>query len=160
MSAWIQPKSGQGPAIAQGDLAGLDGLDAEALGIFCCSDVRPLAGVAGFLDWRLCGALSRTLEARHFEGAVGESMLVPHMGRTRIRRVFVFGLGPAADLSTAALARAAQLAHGVMQRAGVGKVVFAAPAAPSCPELERTFVKVLCEGPIGGVDRVLVEQVD
>jgi leucyl aminopeptidase len=41
------------------------------------SDVRPLRGAAGLLDWRLNGRLSDCLRAQRFSGSCGEKLLVP-----------------------------------------------------------------------------------
>ena len=64
-------------SLKSADLSGLDELDTESIALFCWSDVRPLSGAAGFLDWRLCGALSRTLVNEQFVGDLNESMLMP-----------------------------------------------------------------------------------
>lgn len=142
--------------VLQGDLEALDGLDAEDVGVFCWSDVRPLAGPAGFLDWRLCGALSRTMEQRLFEARRAEVLLVPAAGRTRLRRVFVFGLGPAQETSDTVLRHVCRQAYEVMQRAGVGKLVWLAPTARRRPDLEEVFLRAMGEELPGRVDLVLV----
>ena len=55
--------------------SGLDSLDAltgiEAVCCFVVEDERPLSGAPGFLDWRLCGSLSRILHEGRFVGAAG-----------------------------------------------------------------------------------------
>jgi hypothetical protein len=159
MLALIQtePKAETG-AVTRVDLAALDRLDAEAVAVFCFSDVRPLAGAAGFLDWRMCGSLSSALERRHFEGLANESMLVPCRGRLRVKRVFVFGLGEEAALDTSALAETCRRASATMQKAGVQRLVFLAPAARRKGDVERSFVKVVSEELPGQIAEVLVEQ--
>ena len=47
-------------------LDGLTGVD--SLCVFVSEDERPLEGVAGYLDWRLCGQLSRVLIQKFFTG--------------------------------------------------------------------------------------------
>ena len=114
-----------------GDLAGLDSLadEGEAIALFCWRDVRPLKGVAGFLDWRLCGGLSESLEAGHYLGEIDETMLVPTGGRLGRRRLFLFGLGSVEAWDEGCLARAARRAAEVMSDAGATKALFAAPHA-------------------------------
>ena len=41
-----------------GDLTGLDGLSKADLVVFGANDSRPFEGVAGYVDWRLCGRLA------------------------------------------------------------------------------------------------------
>jgi hypothetical protein len=128
-----------GVTVARGDLAGLDTLSAEAIAVFVFDDVRPLCGVAGFLDWRLCGELSDALAAELHRGDVGEVMLLPATGRIGRRRLFVFGLGPMAACGHEALRTAARRALDVMHRAGVKSAALAAPQNPS-GDFEDAFV--------------------
>lgn len=66
----------------------------DALCLFVPSDVRPLRGVFGWMDWRMCGALSSLLLSGFFEGTWGEQMLVPTAHRTVFSRLFLMGAGP------------------------------------------------------------------
>jgi hypothetical protein len=159
MSALIQaePRPSVG-ALTRVDLAALDRLEAEAVALFCFSDVRPLAGAAGFLDWRLCGSLSHTLERLLFAGGRDEVMLIPCRGRLKVKRVFVFGLGPVAQANAQVMREAARHALATLQRGGVKRVVFAAPAVKRHPEVERTFVQAISDSLDTAVAEVLVEQ--
>ena len=141
------------------DLAALDALEAEAVGLFCWSDVRPLAGVAGYIDWRLCGALSETLQSRMFRGDAGEVLLVPVFGRFGPRRLFVFGLGPFKGWEAGGLSEACRHAYDVMRNAGVKKVVLAAPAVRQRTTLEAAFTKAVSEELPNQVEQVLLEKV-
>ncbi len=143
--------------VAHGDLSALDALDVESVGLFCWSDVKPLRGPAGFLDWRLCGALSRTLERGLFEARRLEVMLAPARSRLKVRRIFAFGLGPTSEVTTGALHLACRRAYEVMTRAGVTRLVLIAPSARQKPELERDFLRALDEELPGRIDLVLVE---
>jgi hypothetical protein len=57
------------------------------------SDVRPLRGVAGLLDWRLCGKISQMIREGRVSGAAGEKLLLV-TGRVPWRRVLGIGAGP------------------------------------------------------------------
>lgn len=59
------------------ELASLDALKSEVLCLFTFSDERPLRGVAGLVDWRLCGRISDLLERGLMRGAEGEALLMP-----------------------------------------------------------------------------------
>jgi hypothetical protein len=70
----------------------------EALMLPFFADERPLRGAAGLCDWRLCGRLSRMLQAGRVRGAAGETTLYPPVvaGAPRLpfARLVLFGLGP------------------------------------------------------------------
>ncbi len=76
---------------------GFEGLDAlagvDALCLFVAEDDRPLPGTAGYVDWRLCGALSRVLKKGFFTGVKDDWLLLPSDGRLPFPRVFAVGLG-------------------------------------------------------------------
>lgn len=80
--------------VASLSLDGLQELGEVDLLAFVALDERPLRGLAGLIDWRLCGALSRSLRAGHFRGERGESLLVADGSRWARGRIFVHGLGP------------------------------------------------------------------
>ncbi|HEY1333477.1 MAG TPA: peptidase M17, partial [Myxococcaceae bacterium] len=49
-------------------LDALDPLPVDTVCLFVSEDERPLGGAAGFVDWRLCGQLSRLLVDGFFKG--------------------------------------------------------------------------------------------
>ena len=49
----------------------------DAICVSVWSDVRPLRGAAGLLDWRMCGRLSALVAAGKVTGAEGEQTLFP-----------------------------------------------------------------------------------
>jgi hypothetical protein len=102
--------------VAELGLAAIDGLDVDALAVFVGPE-RPLQGLAGFADWRLCGAISRVIRTGLFEGRDGEALLLPSAGRIAPARVFCFGLATA-PASPEAFLRAARDACEAMARAG------------------------------------------
>lgn len=145
--------------LAVGDLAGLDTLDSafESIGVFGFSDQRPLRGVAGFLDWRLCGVLSAAILSGCFGGRVHEATLRPATSRLGWRRVFLFGLGPVAEADTERVKAVAEEAWTAMRGAGAQKIVWAAPASNRRPDAERVFVRAVRRSFFSRVDKILVE---
>ena len=118
--------------------ATLDALSgAEALCLFVGADERPLERVAGMVDWRLCGALSRVLKERFFVGTAGDWLLLPSGGRIPAERIFCVGLGPRAALSASVVAGALRTAAGVLSRAGVQSVALELPGERQVSEPER-----------------------
>lgn len=109
-------------------LEGLDRLTGvEALCLLIGEDERPLSGVAGFVDWRLCGALSRVLRERFFVGAKGDALLCPTAGKLPPSRIFALGAGPLARLDVAGLAEVLSHAGRVLARARADAVALALP---------------------------------
>lgn len=74
-------------------LAGLDTLGAKDLLLFVGEDERPLRGLTGLADWRLCGALTDMVRRSLFSGAPGETLLTVAGDRLPVERIFVVGLG-------------------------------------------------------------------
>ena len=104
----------------------LDQADAEALCLFVSEDERPLTGLAGLVDWRLSGRLSRMIRAGLVIGAAGEALLTPPGMRLAFKKLFVFGLGNA----RAEEALAGRLADAVrrLSTAGVKDAALQLPA--------------------------------
>jgi len=102
--------------VAELSLATLDALDVDAL-LVLVGPERPLQGLAGLVDWRLCGALTRALRGGLYAGTPDEALLLPTGGRLPVPRVVAVGLPSPnrPDGFTAAARRACQ----VLLRAGV-----------------------------------------
>ncbi|MHB1844112.1 MAG: M17 family peptidase N-terminal domain-containing protein [Deltaproteobacteria bacterium] len=90
-------------------LQAVDAAQVEAVVLFVPRDQRPLLGLSGLCDWRLNGALSRTLQQGFFAGHRGETLLTPSQGRLPAPRLLLFGLGDSpvpASVSAAAWEKA------------------------------------------------------
>jgi hypothetical protein len=111
---------------------GFEGLDAlagvDALCLFVAEDDRPLPGTAGYVDWRLCGSLSRVLQNGFFVGAKEDWLLLPSDGRMPIGRIFAVGLGARKSLDTATLGRVLANAAQVLAKANVESVALELPS--------------------------------
>ena len=64
------------------------------------SDVRPLRGAAGLIDWRLSGRLSSLIQSGRLTGAEGEQLLVTTGGRLPWPAAMIMGLGSRVAFST------------------------------------------------------------
>lgn len=109
--------------IADGDLAGLDALDVDALALPLFAERAQPRAVAGYADWRLCGRIARLLVSGRFKGEVSEALLMPGMGRLGVERIFLLGLGSRED----ALKVSFEDAVSVLAEAKARKVAFGAP---------------------------------
>jgi hypothetical protein len=77
----------------------LDQAGTEVLLACLASDERPPHGLAGLVDWRLAGRVSRLLASGFATGAVGEVVLVPGKPKLPFEKVLLFGMGPTAQFT-------------------------------------------------------------
>ena len=144
-------------SVRPGELEGLDALECDSLAVFCWSDVRPLTGVAGFLDWRLCGALSEAILNQHFVGELQESLLMSLQSRLPIRRIFVFGLGRSTEFDEGVVDQACGHAVSVLSGAGAESISLAIPSHRRDSEKAATFLHRVETHWRKEVDTVVVE---
>ena len=105
------------------------------------SDERPLRAEAGWVDWRVCGAISSQLASGYMAGKKGEVVLLPAPKPLVATRLLLVGLGPVRRLEGRGLQRAISLACDKMLslRAGLGLVALpeAVDFALDAPALVR-----------------------
>jgi hypothetical protein len=94
-------------------------LAAEALIVGFYEDVRPLKGIAGEIDWLLCGSLSALILMKKLRGSLGDVALVTSQGKVPAQKIFLVGLGSRAGLTPTALSSAARTAAASAAGAGV-----------------------------------------
>ncbi|WP_242345555.1 macro domain-containing protein [Anaeromyxobacter terrae] len=111
--------------VADLGLPAIDALDVDAVGVFVGPE-RPLQGLAGFIDWRMCGAISRTIRNELFHAGRGEALLLPTGGRMAPGRLFCFGL-PEVPLAPEAFLQAARGGLEALARAGSEAFAVAMP---------------------------------
>jgi hypothetical protein len=102
------------------------GQGGDALVIPVWSDVRPLRGAAGLLDWRLCGKLSQMLRDGRFSGTVGEKLLLA-TGRIPWQRVLAVGVGESIAFGEGSFAEAISCCLEALRRLGVHSMAIALP---------------------------------
>lgn len=94
-------------------------VETEALVVGFFQDVRPLKGVAGQLDWLLCGALSSLLIKNKLRGSLGDVALLTSRGKVPAQKIFLVGLGPKAGFSSSSLRMAVKTAIVSVLGAGI-----------------------------------------
>jgi hypothetical protein len=72
----------------------LDLVGTEVLVAGLAADERPPHGVAGLVDWRLAGRLSRLIQSGFATGRIGEVLLIPGRPKLPFDKILLFGLGP------------------------------------------------------------------
>ena len=93
------------------------------------ADERPLGGEAGWVDWRVCGAISRHLASGYVSGEKEEVVLLPPHRPLGAARLLLVGLGPAPQLEGRGLQRAMTLACEKILSLRGGVALVALPAA-------------------------------
>jgi Cytosol aminopeptidase family, N-terminal domain len=90
------------------------------------SDVRPLRGAAGLVDWRFNGRLSACLRENRFQGHCGEKLLMP---TTRLcwRAVLAVGVGPSRGFDETRLRTDLALVATTARRLGQRRLAIAVP---------------------------------
>ena len=68
-----------------------------ALSIF--SDEKPPRGICGFIDWRLNGFISTEMKQGRIGGEFLEKIVIPFPRRVGAEILFLFGMGPLAELN-------------------------------------------------------------
>lgn len=74
-------------------LRALDRIGTEILIATTTLDERPPQGVAGLVDWRLAGKLSRLMLSGYLTGSLGEVLMIPAKPKLPFDKVLLFGLG-------------------------------------------------------------------
>ena len=94
-------------------------LETEALIVGFYQDIRPLKGLAGELDWLLCGSLSDLILNNKMNGSLGDVALLTSQGKVPATKIFLIGLGPKEEESLSSLRAAARIAASSAVGAGV-----------------------------------------
>lgn len=112
--------------------------DIDAVVCLLTEDQRPLEGGAGFVDWRLCGALSRAISSGFFSGSPGEKLLVPSEGRVPAPMIFAVGLGRLGSVTSLGLEHALSESVVMLQKA---KAQHIAVTVPLLPQLDASGIR-------------------
>lgn len=107
-------------AFTEASLRTLDERPGDLLVLTSLSDERPLASMAGLVDWRLRGAISRWVLGGFATRTFGERVLYPTGRRLSHPALLLLGLGSLASLRTdrvmALVDAAVAIAHGLQAR--------------------------------------------
>jgi Cytosol aminopeptidase family, N-terminal domain. len=121
--------SGQTPPITflPVDLSRWDhGPGGDTLVVPVWSDVRPLRGAAGLLDWRLCGRLSQMIREGRVSGAAREKLLLV-TSRIPWRRVLAVGVGESTAFCEDAFRSTVDCSLQALRGIGASSVAMALP---------------------------------
>ena len=127
-----------------------------------CSDVRPLRGAAGLLDWRLNGQLSSCLREHRFHGSSGEKLLLPTR-RVPWSAVLAVGIGDSSALDDDAVRSAVSIILATARGLGQRRLALALPGRElgrPPAELDRIVALLLGELLAHGNDLAALTVVD
>lgn len=105
----------------------IDEIGAEVIACGVYRDDRPFAGVAGLLDWRLAGRLSRLAKRGFLLGEVGELLAMPVRPRLPFDKLLVAGLGPRGAFGDATFRKVLERTLGALEGLNVKKAVLELP---------------------------------
>mgnify|MGYP002636140646 CR=1 FL=1 len=108
----------------------LQALDREhggTLVVHAFTDERPLRGLAGRVDWRLCGRLSGLLAGGDVSADFGATLLCPTDDRLPFARLLFIGLGSVTDYNAELYAEANHLTAWKLARMGERHFAMALP---------------------------------
>ena len=105
----------------------LDSLQSDALAMSFFEDERPFRGTLGFVDWRLCGFLSKQRFSERIAGQLGEVTLIPSQGRLTFEKLFVFGLGYRDDFDDSVFARVVEHTLEILTQTQIRSAVLSLP---------------------------------
>ncbi len=114
-------------AFAEPKLEALDELDNRCLVLTFFADDRPLRGLTGRVDWRLCGQLSRLMISDFVDGHFCEAMLTPLGGRLPFERLLLVGMGRRSDFGPERFEEICRFCFGALARMGVNDFAMSLP---------------------------------
>ncbi len=112
---------------AEPTLTGLDGLGGICLVLTTFTDDRPLRGLAGQVDWRLNGRLSRWLLDEFVDAHYREVTLTPLAGQLPFQRLLLVGLGSRQDYTAERFAEMCVFCFSTLARMGVTEFAMEMP---------------------------------
>ncbi|MEJ2199641.1 MAG: M17 family peptidase N-terminal domain-containing protein [Desulfuromonadaceae bacterium] len=131
-----------------------DRLEGEVVAALFFEDVRPLAGPAGLLDWRLNGRLTELLLRQEVSGRRGEQVLVANNGKLAADWILFFGGGCRRELNAEDYGELLRQLLGVCRAAGFAFISLCLPLVPGMDRKlpERELERVLAEFPDSAVE--------
>ncbi len=115
---------------AEPTLRGLDDLGGICLVLTAFSDDRPLRGLAGHVDWRLNGRLSKWILDDFVDAHYKEVTLTPLDGQLPFQRLVLVGLGRRQDYDAERFVQVCRFCFDTLARMGVVEFAIEMPGRP------------------------------
>lgn len=127
------------------ELHQIDHVSADTVALALFEEDRPPRGLAGLVDWRLCGRLSRLLASGQVTGRFRESVLLPSYGRLPCNRIFLLGLGKRVDFSPARARETSWAMAEALRKMRADSFVTSLPGSPMTTLPARARMDVFLE---------------
>ena len=121
---------------------------ADTVLVLVPQDERPLRGEAGWLDWRLCGAISKQLLSGYVTGKLDEAVLIPTRAPLSGCKLLLLGVGGQADRAGSALEQIMRVASSRLLSLRSPETLLALPGAI---DFERE-IQSMMRGWLGGLE--------
>ena len=125
------------------DLPYLDCLESGCLVMTINPEDRPPWGAAGWVDWRLNGAISEHIAQKFLTGKEGESVMLSSEGRLPVSAIIVLSNAQADLKDEDAVCSYVQYMISVAEKAGYRRIAFA-PPPPVSRERREVFFNGIC----------------
>jgi Cytosol aminopeptidase family, N-terminal domain len=130
----------------------------DALCVSAFDDERPLRGVAGLVDWRMGGQLSRLLKKKVASGAAGEAIMLPAGKKLPMTRIFWFGLGPSKGYGEERMRKDIAWMAKVLRAANAGECAVQLPGRSlGLIGARRAIELVLDDAQMRGLDLTIID---
>jgi len=148
------------------DLHQIDQIKADTFAVCLFEEDTPPRGLAGLLDWRLCGRVSDLLIEEQISGRFREAVLLPGYDRLPTYRVCVYGLGKRADFTVARAREASWFIADSLHKLRASSFIGSLPGSPSSQVAPRARMELFMEELLrvygtddsaGGVQAFIVE---
>jgi len=148
------------------DLHQIDRMSADTFAVCLFEEDKPPRGLAGLLDWRLCGRLSDLLVQEQVTGRFREALLLPGYERVPTHRVCVYGLGARSEFTAARAREASWFIADSLHKLRATSFIGSLPGSPSTAVAPRARMELFLEEllrvyghdeSVGGVDAYIVE---
>jgi len=149
------------------DLHQIDRTTADTIAVCMFEEDKPPRGLAGLLDWRMCGRVSDLLVQEQVTGRFRESVLLPSYNRLPAKRVCLYGLGPRQEFNPSRAREVSWFIADSLHKLRSTSFVGSLPGSPNTDVAPRARMELFLEellrvyGPdddsTGGVEAFIVE---
>lgn len=127
------------------DLHQIDRMKADTFVASIFEEDKPPRGLAGLLDWRLCGRVSDLLIQEQVSGRFREAVLLPGYDRLPAYRVCVYGLGKRSDFTAARAREASWFIADSLHKLRAVSFIGSLPGSPSTAVSPRARMELFLE---------------
>ncbi len=117
----------------------IDELGSEAIAIGLLHNKMPFTSLLSYLDWRLCGEITRLAKLNALPHQFGEKVLLCTQGRIKPTKIFLFGLMQGENQRTPSPLKRVDWMIDTLQRAKVYSCTFSLPATQEFEEATKAL---------------------